>query len=94
LFIVFTFAEAEEIGISAIETVEEKDVKIRGQVISIKNFDSVTIVEIAEIKSVNVVVFDKRMIEFEVDDMITVTGELRDYKGKPEIIAEKIRIGK
>jgi len=92
LFIAFIFVEAEEVGISGIEAIEEKDVKIRGEVISIKDFDSLTVVEIAEIKSVNVVVFDKRLIEFEVGDKITVSGELRDYKGEKEIIAENIKI--
>ena len=58
---------------------------------SIKNFENIAIVEIAEIKTAKVVIFDKRMLKFKIGDNITVSGELKDYKGSKEVIAEKIR---
>lgn len=92
LFIAFLFIEPKETNISEIDNIEESDVRIEGQVIDIKNFGSTALIEIAEIKSINVVVFDKRMLKFTVGDTISVTGELKKYKGKTEIIAEKIKV--
>jgi len=90
LFVAFLFIEPKETSISEIDNIEESDVRIRGKVIDIKNFDGISVIEIAEIKSVNVVVFDKRMLKFSVGDNVTVTGQRKEYKGKTEIIVEKI----
>lgn len=92
LFIVTSFIEADEIKISEIDNNEDKDVVVRGKVISIKNFDNLAIVEIAEIKSVNVVVFDKKLINFKSGENVVVSGEVKDYKGKLEIVADKIKV--
>ncbi|MAG16185.1 hypothetical protein CMO88_03940 [Candidatus Woesearchaeota archaeon] len=91
LFVISLFVEAEEVKISELSNVEKNDVKISGQIIAIKKFDNLAIVEIAELKSVDVIVFDKKMLDFKVGNNIIVTGEVKDYKGKKEIIAERIR---
>jgi len=92
LFIVSLFVEVEQTEIDELQNINGRDVRIKGEVIAINNFDKLAIVEVAEIKSVNVIVFDKRLLDFEVGDNITVSGELRDYKGGKEVIAEKIRL--
>ncbi|MBS3132912.1 hypothetical protein J4470_02150 [Candidatus Woesearchaeota archaeon] len=92
LFIISLFIEAEEVGISELETVKDKDVNVKGKVVAIKKFDNFAVVEVAEVKSVDIVVFDKRMLNLIVGDNISVSGELRGYKGKKEIIAEDVRV--
>lgn len=94
LFFVSGFIEAEKVGISELESAENEDVLVEGAVISVKSFDGLAVVEVAEIKSVGVVVFDRDMLKFEVGDKVAVSGELRDYKGKKEIVAEKIRVNR
>jgi len=91
LFITSLYINPKQITIADLENTKEKDVLIRGRVTSIKNFESIALVEIAELKTANVVVFDKRLLKFGVGDNISVSGELRDYKGKKEVVAEKIR---
>lgn len=90
LFAASSFIEAEETGISELENTKNKDVLVKGRVLSVKNFDNLAVVEVAEIKSVSVVVFDRKMLKFGVGDNISASGELREYKGKKEIVAEKI----
>ncbi len=91
LLIVSSFIEAGEATISGLDDAEERDVTVKGQVVSVRDFDDLAVVEVAEVKSVDVVVFDKRMLDLKAGDNVSVTGELRDYKGKKEIVAEKIR---
>ncbi len=92
LFIASGFVEAEKVGISELENAEAKDVLIRGQVVSVRDFGNLAVVEVAEIKSVGVVVFDMRMLKFRVGDNVSVSGELRDYKGRKEIVAGRIKV--
>ncbi len=92
LFIAYQFIEAKDVDISELESAENGDVLVKGAVLSVRDFGSVAVVEVAEIKSVEVVVFDRKMLKFGVGDNLTVTGELRDYKGKKEIVAEKIKV--
>ena len=90
LFAILLFSDPEEIRISEVEDSEFKDVKLKGYVNGIKKFDSVSIIELAEIKSVEVVVFDERILP-EINDTATITGEVRDYKGRKQIIAHSIK---
>ena len=92
LFIALTFIEPPETNIKELQEVENNDVRISGKVIAIKNFDNLAVVELAEISTVNIIVFDKKLLNFIEGDNIRVDGELRDYKGKKEIIAEKIKV--
>ena len=92
LFIFSLFIDVQETNIVNLQDTTDKDVRIRGKIIGIKVFDNLALIEIAEIRSANVVVFDKRMLKYGIGDNISVSGELRDYKGKKEIIAERIRV--
>ena len=91
LFVISLFTDYQDVSISEIENSEHKDVRIAGEIISVKDFDGLAVMEVGAIKSVNVVVFDKRLLKFAVGDSVSITGELMDYKGKPEIIAEEIK---
>lgn len=92
LFVISLFADYEEVSISELEDSEFKDVRITGEIISVRELDNLALMEVAEIKSVKVVVFDKRMLKYSVGEKVSVTGERREYKGRPEIIAEGIKL--
>ncbi len=92
LSVISFLVESEEVPISGLEDAKAKDVLIRGQVVSVKDFGNLAVVEVAEIKGVDVVVFDKRMLDFKAGDNVSVTGEVRDYKGKKELVAERIKV--
>ncbi|MBI2664413.1 hypothetical protein HYX10_03670 [Candidatus Woesearchaeota archaeon] len=90
LFVISLFADAEEISISELNGADLEDVKIRGKVIAVEEFENMALVEIAEMRTAKVVVFDKSMLTFGVGDDVTVVGEVKDYRGEKEIVAEKI----
>lgn len=92
LFVISLFADYEDVSISEIENSEFKDVRITGEIVSVRELDNLALMEVAEIKSVKVVVFDKRLLKHSVGDKVSVTGELMEYKGRPEIIAERIKL--
>ena len=88
LLTVYHFSDFPEV--SDIESAEHSDVSLTGKVVSIKNLDSVHLVEIADSSTAAVVFFDKRMVTFKEGDSITVQGEVSSYKGKKELIAERV----
>ena len=90
LFAVLLFAEPQEAGISELQELESRDVRIRGTVTGVREFERMAILEVAEIRSVDVVVFGGRELP-EAGRNVTITGELRDYEGKKQVIAEGIR---
>ena len=69
-----------------------KDVRIVGEVSSVKELDKMFFVEVSQQKPVTVIVFkDGKEKAFAVGNEVDITGQLREYKGKMEIIAEKVK---
>ena len=90
LFAVLLFAQPQEAAISEIHELQSRDVRIRGSVEAVREFGGLAILEVAEIKSVDVVVFDKMQLP-QKGQNVTITGEVRDYEGKTQIVADSIR---
>ena len=90
LFAILLFSDPEEIKISEAELSKFEDVRMEGYVHGIKKFGSVTIIELAEIKKIEVVVFDNRTLP-EPNSTVIVSGEIREYKGRKQVIADSIR---
>ncbi|MBS3100606.1 hypothetical protein J4204_00560 [Candidatus Woesearchaeota archaeon] len=69
------------------------DVKLNGVVTKITDRGSVVFIEVNQQNPVNVVLFtDDDNLKLKSGDSIEVTGEVQEYKGKNEIIAQKIRV--
>ncbi len=70
-----------------------KDVRITGQIISVKEFDKMLLLEVSQQKPVTVVMFkDGQGRSFATGDEVDITGQVKGYKGKLEIIAEKVKM--
>jgi len=68
-------------------------VKLNGVVTKITDRGSVVFIEVNQQNPVNVVLFtDDDNLKLKSGDSIEVTGEVQEYKGKNEIIAQKIRV--
>jgi len=89
LFLVSNFTELETTKIRNIQHSDDKDVRISGTVVEINKFDSVTVIRVAEESSIDTVSFSK--VDVKVGDNVSITGQLRYYKNKPEIIIDKLR---
>ena len=69
------------------------DVKLIGTIAKISQNDDVAFLEINYQNPVIVVLFtDNENLSLKVDDTIEVVGDVQEYKGKNEIIAQKIRV--
>ena len=69
------------------------DVKLIGTIKKISQNDDVAFLEVDYQSPVIVVLFtDNENLSLKVDDTIEVFGEVQEYKGKNEIIAQKIRV--
>lgn len=67
-------------------------VRITGQIISVKEFDKTLLLEVSQQKPVTVVMFkDGQDRSFATGDEVDITGQVKEYKGKMEIVAEKVK---
>jgi hypothetical protein len=89
LFFISSRIEINEIDLSNLNNVEiGNDVKIIGKIVKIKQFEKLTIIDLKKECTVPILLFDN--ISLDVGQEIQVNGKLDEYKGKKEIIAEKI----
>ncbi len=69
------------------------DVKLTGTIIKISQNGNVAFLEVNYQSPVTIVLFtDDKNLSLKVDDSIEVIGEVQEYKGKNEIIAQKVRV--
>ncbi len=86
------FYKADEKNIAGLQDEKEGGtVKIRGFVESVKNKDGYAAIELAELRTVSVIVFTQNNISIGKNEKLEIIGEIRNYKGKNEVIAEEIR---
>ncbi len=68
-----------------------RDVRVKGTINSVKEFGKTFLIEVSEEKPITVVVFrDGSNNNFSEGSRIEVFGQVREYKGKLEIVAEKV----
>ena len=89
--------------ISGIIEVEQKDIdkitlgnvgeqiKVSGEVSSVKSFKTVTIIELKTESRIDVVLF-KENVSLDNGRYVEIYGSVDEYEGKPEIIGETVRI--
>lgn len=70
-----------------------EDVKLNGIVAKISDAGDVVFIEVNQQNLVTVVLFtDDDSLKLQAGDNVEVIGEVQEYKGKQEIIAQKIRV--
>lgn len=69
------------------------DVRLKGTVAKITDKGSVVFIEVSQQSPITVVLFtDDDNIKLKDNDVIEVIGNVQEYNGKNEIIAQKIRV--
>lgn len=70
----------------------DKEIKIRGEITSLRIHDQAIFLEIAgeKVETVDVVLFNDHNIFLEEGDYIEINGKVEEYNGRKEIIAEKV----
>jgi len=85
----------DNIHISDIEKEElGKKINIIGKIERVTNGDKVVFLEVSELKTekISVILFKDRDIELNEGSYIEVEGEIDDYNGKKEIIANSVKL--
>ncbi len=70
----------------------QSDVKIIGHVMKISETDKVAYVDVAQPKSISVVVFKDGKLQLKENDYIEVTGMVEEYEGNLQLIANEIKV--
>ena len=68
------------------------DVKLEGIVTKISSTEGVSFVEVEHTNTVTIVLFNTKNISLSKGNLIEVFGKVEDYKGKEEIIAQRVRV--
>ncbi len=93
LFFVSSNIEIEEKGLSELDDLNlDQDVSIKGVVSSVRDLDKIMILDIAQPQTVNVMLFKDGNISISKGDFVELNGELKEYNGKKEIIANQIDV--
>jgi DNA/RNA endonuclease YhcR with UshA esterase domain len=95
LYFISDNISVDRINISEIEKEElGKEIKIIGKIERVTNGDKVIFLEISEIKteSTSIILFKEGNIGLREGSYVEIEGEIDDYNGKREIIANRIKL--
>ncbi len=70
----------------------DKQIKIKGYVASCNDMEKVAYIKIAQPQLIDIVVFKNSALEIKENDYIEVTGNVDEYNGKLQIIANEINL--
>ena len=82
-------AEEKKIALISVQD-RDSDVRIQGTVSSVRQGDSVQMIEVAQASSISVVVFGDSLVES--GQTVEVVGEVKEYKGRSELLAKEITV--
>ncbi|OGM02216.1 hypothetical protein A3K72_00930 [Candidatus Woesearchaeota archaeon RBG_13_36_6] len=93
LFFVSSKLEIEENSIKELDNLNlDQDIRVKGVVSSVKDTGSIMILDIAQPQTINVMLFKDGNISISKGDFVELNGELKEYNGKKEIIANQIEV--
>jgi DNA/RNA endonuclease YhcR with UshA esterase domain len=68
------------------------DVKLKGVVTKVSNLEEVMFIELNQQNPATLVVFKDKEIPISSGDEIEVFGQVQDYKGKEQIVVQRLRV--
>ncbi len=98
LIILYFFSGRIEIDESSIAKIDRTDVgdfvKVKGKISKINDNENYIVLQIEEPKTISVIFFkDVNMnVSVNVQDEVEILGKVSEFKGKQQIIADRIRI--
>lgn len=93
LYIISTKIEVKDYKPSILNKNVGDDVKLKGTVTKITDRGNVVFIEVNQQNPVTIVLFTNGdNLKLKNDDFIEVIGQVQEYKGKNEIIAQKVRV--
>lgn len=93
LLLIVQGQELEETPISNLTVLEQDTVvRLKGVVSSVDDRGNILNIELAQPQTVEVVFFKSHEMSLKKGAFVEITGEIRDYKGKKEIIATQLEV--
>ncbi len=93
LFIISDNLEINETNIDKINKANiEEDVKLKGIISKITQLDKVAFIELEQPAKMTIIVFKDENLSLYKGDNIEVIGEIDEYEGELEVIAQRIRV--
>ncbi|MBC8444338.1 OB-fold nucleic acid binding domain-containing protein [Candidatus Woesearchaeota archaeon] len=69
----------------------DQTIKVKGVINRITNYEKNTIIEITRTEKLDIVLFENN-INLKPGEKITATGQLKQYKGNFELLADEIKV--
>ncbi|HLG25097.1 MAG TPA: OB-fold nucleic acid binding domain-containing protein [Candidatus Nanoarchaeia archaeon] len=69
-----------------------QDVKLKGIVSSVSKSDNVVFIEVAQQNPIAAVAFSAENLKISENDEIEILGNIQEYNGNLEVIADRIRV--
>jgi aspartyl/asparaginyl-tRNA synthetase len=90
------FFLAEEFNPRSVESIDKplEEVEITGKINKIVNKEKVKFLQVEgkKVENFEVVIFENQDLFIKVGDIVEISGIVEEYKGKKEIIADKIEL--
>ena len=94
LYFISDSIDIKDYSITGINSDVGEDVKLKGIVKGVRKSDKATFIEVEQALPSSIVVFSQENINISAGDFVEVIGEIQEYKGEEEIIANRIRVVK
>ncbi len=93
LFLASKFVQLEPTKIEDLCSKQLNDkARIKGRIEGVKELDKAYVIEVAQEKTVSVTVFKGDSVSFRPGQFVDVVGRLQEYRGKRQVVADKVRI--
>lgn len=93
LYFISTKIEVKDYKPSILNRNVGDDIKLKGTITKITDRGNVILIEVNQENKINVVLFTNNdELKLKSGDSIEVIGKVQEYKGKNEIVAQKIRV--
>ena len=91
-FLLFYADQVETPIVDLNEAKLDDEVKVRGEITSLRSHENTYFLEVAgeRIENVDVILFSDEEIFLQKGNYVELTGVVEEYKGKKEVIADKV----
>ena len=96
LVLLYFFAERIELDESSIAKLDRTDignfVKVQGKVMKVYDNKEYMVLQIQQPETISVIFFKESNVSIDEQDTVEIIGKVSEFKGKQQIVADRIRV--